>query len=562
MLCVPTLVRLRQQNKFSVARQTNGFFNSNFYKRKVLDPEADNMKDEDNLLFKAVAKQNLLGNKKKKRISTLSTKEASASKTGIEDSTELIDKIIELKTKSYLLQETSQKETNNRIFYSKFYIYEFITALLSLFSVIDIEIYFDLTFNYEGNDNTKPYGYLLLFLNITSVLFWLNNLLYAYDQFKLKLLNHLLAANTKFINTSYFKDFLVIFGVTFIQPCQLFSGYKYSIGTSYKSDIKLNRSINYILSILVLTRIIYIDRFIIFQTSYMTPDNDEICRKHFFKASYKYALISLLKTNPFHVYVMLIISFLYAFQFIIKVFESSVNQMIPSAQLNDTFNIIYYCFITIFTTGYGDMAAKTTGGRVAVFIISILGSFMISLFLMSLTSIVEFSQIEKKNFNLIKQTSLLTNKQVNAKELMNYVTKVWLNKNRKTEKFIKNKKNLEFDNFVDDVQNKNPNSRKFFEYYSKFKISDSDLSHQLSEINNYDFENIGFESQYFDKEYQKMNDDDKNNIKSLKKLLNKLDKIKRKHFIANGLRVTRKASINSRVSFHLSNKLLNGMLAK
>lgn len=559
MLSVPTLLKMKDKGRMTCARQTNGFMRGNMFTRKVLVPEAESIKEDDNPLFKAVAGQNILGSLKKRKNLNAIKDNGSLKLKNIHSQSELIDKIIELKTQSYLLQETTQEETNNRIFYSKFYIYEFITALLGLFSVIDIEIYFDLTFNYEGNDKIKPYGYLLLFLNITSLLLWINCLLYAYDQFKLRLLNHLLPANTKFINTSYMKDFIILFGVTFVQPCQIFCGWKYSIGTSFREDVKLKRSINSILSIFVLTRIFYIDRFIIFQTSYMTPDNDEICRKHFFKAGTKYALISLLKTKPFHVYVMLVISFLYAFQFIIKVFESGVKESVPTYQLSDSFNIIYYCFITIFTTGYGDMSAKTGGGRVAVFIISILGSFMISLFLMSLTSIVEFSQIEKKSFNLIKQSSLLDDKINEAKNLTHYVTKIFLN----NKKEIHNKKvdeKFKYQNFVDSVENKKAQTRDFFNLYKNFRNTHIDFDHQLSETNNYDFENIGFECQYFDREYQRMNDYDKTNIDVLKKLLNKLENVRRKIYINKGMRLRIASKKTDKATFKLSKKLLNGMI--
>lgn len=520
MFSVLSIKSLHDEQKKHNRAQSYSLFNGKEYIAKLLNPEY--YSKDIPLLFKAKQRGNFRtflrknnfartsANKRKlsKQIRTVPTlKTQYSKKTSIVNT---FDKIVSLKSGLKLLQETSQEETNNRGFYAKFFTYEMINATISLISVLVIVIHFEETFNYDGNDNIFPFNLYLLFLNILSLLLWINIFLYYYDQYKLKVLNKIFPKNQTFFGSAMFKRFIVEVILTFIQPCPLFSGFKYQIETSFKDGIKLKRSINSLLSIFVLTRIYYIDHFLIFQSSFMSPDNDEICRKHFFNVNTKYALIALLKTKPVHVYFVFVVTVLFIFQYIIKVFESAITEHIESAQLNKTFNVIWYCLITIFTVGYGDIAARTDGGRIFVAILSIIGSFLISLLLMGLNNFLEQTQTEEKQFNLLKRIQLNETQKSKAKKLTNEFLK-----------FVKKNNNIR-----KSLGELTPNTREFIKAVNSFEDSRTNVEHHGDEINDYPFDNVGFGFKYFDKEYQKIIDEDKELLAKMGNMLESLEEIK------------------------------------
>ena len=93
---------------------------------------------------------------------------------------------------------------------------------------------------------------------------------------------------------------------------------------------------------------------------------------------------------------MIIISFLFGFQFIIKVFESAVNENVDGAGLGNTFNVIYYSFITIYTVGYGDYSPTTIFGKIFSIITCLMGNFLLSMLVAVLSIHVYFNNDDKK----------------------------------------------------------------------------------------------------------------------------------------------------------------------
>ena len=420
------------------------------------------------------------------------------------------DNIVSNKTGLRLLHETSQQETNNRGYYVKFFTYEMINAFISLLSEIIIVLHFEWTFNYNGNDDIYPYNFILIVLNILSVLLWINIMLYAYDRYKLNLLNRKYPKSYRFYQTALFKKAIVEVVCTFIQPSPLYSGMKYSIKPSFRSGISINRSINSVLSIFVLIRVYYIDRFLIFQSDYMTPDNNDVCRRHGFETNIKYSLIALLKTKPFHVYTIFVVTMLFVFQQGIKVFEIALSEHVEERPLNSFFHVLWYCLITIFTVGYGDYFARTDGGRILVTMLSLIGSFLISLFLMSMYNFLARSSTELKQFNLLKRIELIEIKNKRAQKVIGDIFEMYKDEDRNR-------------NIRRDLNEMRPETRKFMGKIKSFENSEMEVEHHGDELNDYPFENVGFGIRYFDSEYQKAIEKDKKMISDMQEILAKLE---------------------------------------
>ena len=188
-------------------------------------------------------------------------------------------------------------------------------------------------------------------------------------------------------------------------------------------------------------------------------------------------------------------------------FESAVNdQDLP---LNKTYNVIWYCLITIFTVGYGDIVARSDGGRIFISILSLIGSFLISLLLMGLTKFLEQSQTEAKQFNLLKRIGLNESRKDKAKQVTNEFLKM-----------VMNNKNIR-----QSIGELKPNSRSFLNSVKSFEESEKSVERHGDQINDYPFDNVGFAFRYFDKEYQKLLDEDKNTISEMGGMLESLEQL-------------------------------------
>ena len=392
----------------------------------------------------------------------------------------------------------------------KFFTYEMINAFISLLSEVIIVLHFEWTFNYNGNDDIYPYNFILIVLNMLSVLLWINIMLYAYDKYKLNLLNRKYPKSYRFYQTALFKQAIVEVVCTFIQPSPLYSGMKYSIKPSFRSGITINRSINSVLSIFVLIRVYYIDRFLIFQSDYMTPDNNDVCRRHGFETDIKYSLIALLKTKPFHVYTIFVVTMLFVFQQGIKVFEIALSEHVTERPLNSFFHVLWYCLITIFTVGYGDYFARTDGGRILVTMLSLIGSFLISLFLMSMYNFLARSSTELKQFNLLKRIELIEIKNKRAQKVIGDIIEMYKDEDRNR-------------SIRRDLNEMRPETRQFMGKIKNFENSEMEVEHHGDELNDYPFENVGVGIRYFESEYQKAIEKDKKMISDMQEILAKLE---------------------------------------
>lgn len=446
----------------------------------------------------------------KKQIRTIPTSKDHYTKRGTILAT--YDKMVSLKTGTKLLQETTQEETNSKAFFSKFIVYEMLNASISTLSIAAVVIHYEGTFNFEGNDNIYPFTVLLIVLNLLSILLWINNGLYFYDQYKLKVLNRIFPKNENYFKTDLFRTFLIEFFSTLIQPSFFYCGLSYTIKPSFKNEIQIKRTINSILSLFIFTRMYYIGRYLVFRSSYMTPENNEICRKHFFDTNIRYSLIALMKTKPLHIYLTFILSILFVFHYAIKLFESGISQQTQGYSLTNSFHVIWYCIITIFSIGYGDIVAKTDGGRIFAIILSIIGSFLISLFLMGLTNFLVQTPSEKKQFNLLNRIELNEVKFKSADKLIKEFYQILQNKQHLREGII----------------NQDSSVRNFLSKVNKYSNARIDIEHHGDSINDYTFNNVEYGFRYFDKEYQRLNEKDKKVMECMEEVYCTIDKYRNK----------------------------------
>lgn len=90
------------------------------------------------------------------------------------------------------------------------------------------------------------------------------------------------------------------------------------------------------------------------------------------------------------------------FAYQLKIFEGPLSE--ASGQYFDSyFNCLWVTVITITTVGYGDIYPKTHIGRLVGITACLSGYVMISLFVITLTNMLNLSVAEQNSFNLMKR---------------------------------------------------------------------------------------------------------------------------------------------------------------
>ena len=161
----------------------------------------------------------------------------------------------------------------------------------------------------------------------------------------------------------------------------------------------------------------------------------------------------------------------------------------------------------IFTTFFIVMLYKVK--KSGTMILFTFVSMLISLLLMGLTKFLEQSQTEAKQFNLLKRIGLNESRKDKAKQVTNEFLKM-----------VMNNKNIR-----QSIGELKPNSRSFLNSVKSFEESEKSVERHGDQINDYPFDNVGFAFRYFDKEYQKLLDEDKNTISEMGGMLESLEQL-------------------------------------
>jgi hypothetical protein len=108
-------------------------------------------------------------------------------------------------------------------------------------------------------------------------------------------------------------------------------------------------------------------------------------------------------------------SALFVFSCILRIFEYGFSEKISSSPknvLDKDFsgygNSLWLIIITMLTIGYGDIVPHTYFGRAVCFIAAVVGMLLISMFIVTLSRLVEMTRDEKRAYNIIIRKNINT----------------------------------------------------------------------------------------------------------------------------------------------------------
>ena len=178
-------------------------------------------------------------------------------------------------------------------------------------------------------------------------------------------------------------------------------------------NVTIVNEVNDYLLLFSFLRVYLFIRTLLVLSSYMGPRSQRICSMNGSNASYEFAVRCLMQARPYHVLVISLIVSIAAFGFCIRVFERPLSAT-TGQNFNSYANSFWVTIVTMTTVGYGDFFPKSHAGRVVGIIISMWGVFFVSLFVVTLTNILNFEGSEEKAYQLLQRLAAKEDLRVEA----------------------------------------------------------------------------------------------------------------------------------------------------
>ena len=153
-------------------------------------------------------------------------------------------------------------------------------------------------------------------------------------------------------------------------------------------------------------------------SKYMTNSAKSICNNSNTNSGVHFAIKCELKNRPYTVLFIIFISFIFIFGFSLRTFEYFT---IPKGFLHGTYlindqdylkdliNSIWLTIVTMTTVGYGDFYPNENYGRLIVILSYLIGAILVSMTVVSLAIITEFTEEERRAYSIIKKLNAHNN---------------------------------------------------------------------------------------------------------------------------------------------------------
>lgn len=326
-----------------------------------------------------------------------------------------------------MFNENIEEEYYHIQYYNKLRILELLSAIISFLSIVISCVYYEFHFSYPDKSEFKA---LLIVSTILTIILMINIVFTEFTYLEyLKRLKLLTLADNVF-NSKYVTKIIFMIIAFVIHPnIFLYSSQFAAYNNTYSIDI--SRDVNTILCIIQFSRFYFIFRYILFNSFFNTPYSKRLCRSNFFDDNYLFIIKAFAKYNPFWLYLISIVLFVYAYSFSVRAFERELSDF-SGQDFHSFFNCLWYILITMTTVGFGDFAAYTTEGRFFAMLACITGIFLLSMMVITLSNMLDMSPTEERIYDIM-QTCKINEKIKNSskKIVVDFMTKAFLYKKKK-----------------------------------------------------------------------------------------------------------------------------------
>lgn len=273
-------------------------------------------------------------------------------------------------------------------------------------------------------------------------------------------------------------------------PNPLFKDYKYSYYFANK-DIHIYYSVNSILGLFTLHRLWFFIKNNLVTSIHFSARQGRICNINNFDPNLHFTLKANMLKYPLSMVVILILTVIIYCSFGLRMFEREIDTL-TDKNFASFFNCIWCLIITMTTVGYGDYFPSTIFGRMIIVVACLWGCFLISMFILSITNLLNFEEQERTIYLLLQRISLAEDKEeMAAKFITNYMKAVSIIKHNDGDKSKINQNNLLIEkmylkNIQDDINFTYPPYSDYdniLEELNYIENTVEDLNKQLTLIN-------------------------------------------------------------------------------
>lgn len=130
-----------------------------------------------------------------------------------------------------------------------------------------------------------------------------------------------------------------------------------------------------------------------------------------------FSIKALMKKKPYSVLIVSLILSVALFGFTLRIFERPLSEAWEQ-NFNSIANSFWVTLITMTTVGYGDFYPKSNIGRLVGIIIAFWGVLFVSLFVVTLTNLLDFEGGEEKSYYLLQRLKQKDKLKVEAVNLL------------------------------------------------------------------------------------------------------------------------------------------------
>jgi Ion channel len=197
-------------------------------------------------------------------------------------------------------------------------------------------------------------------------------------------------------NTGLYKIMIIEVCAVLVQPYPFLQGVIYKEAHMY-GDKSANFEVNdLLLCWMIFSRVYFYARSILSLSFYTDPRSQRVCTIYGAEAGYTFALKALMKEKPWNVLACSLLMSVFVFGYCLRLFERVIQPEFDYVSTS-----MWNVLITMTTVGYGDYFAQTHCGRVVAIICAFWGVFIVSLFVVALTNMLEFNPPENKAYMLL-----------------------------------------------------------------------------------------------------------------------------------------------------------------
>ena len=276
--------------------------------------------------------------------------------------------------------------------FDKLYINEYLSCFYALFSIV-ISICYEEFKKVLGE--TDELLILPFFISIFSIFLWVNIIFgeiifLEYDKHR-----GLISSDETLSTSKRYLKIIAILSLFFFHPNIFTANYKY---TSYyeQIDLSITRNLNSCFTVIVMFRLYFVFRFLLFSTKYMQSSSDTLYKTFYFNSNFWFCTRAIFKEYSIRSFAFVLLILGTSFAYIVKIFESDYNII-----FENEFNSIYYLWVSMITIGYGDYVVRTGEARFFSIWICFISILYTSLMTVSLTNLLKFSKNEENVKNIL-----------------------------------------------------------------------------------------------------------------------------------------------------------------